>query len=569
MEKERDTTIEVIVLDEENNIYFDLTNRYLYNNGKKIQRSLSKNAGYILKYLAINYDLKRTEKHIREGCGPEWDGIGGELPRYIREIRTALDDTPKFVKEKDGKEHKEFTYIKCDRTGETTYKCTKKIKTLNSDLINTDNDQSPSEKACLSKESERMDAAHIDGHLFDDDYGEEYDNCRLLSYNDTEKEQMKLPTPNVETTVSSINSSEIKLFDYNKKSETDNTGIFDRDMSIEILRSGNGILTIPEGITELSGDFALVFDWMPEKKCQCSFREIRIPSSVQTINGICLTEYGPDEAPVKRFKTITVSKDNPYFTDIDGVLYSKDLTRLICYPCGKTGDYYSVPNTVEVVEECAFICNTNLRKINLPDSLRRIETHAFFLCDKLSSINLPYGLEYIGEECFELSLKINRLIVPLSVKKIFTSLFSVGSVIVIPHNTIELEYDFVPTEYLNMPFCGPAIISNDNKVIYDFAESYDYNHFENCYEDETGIIWADRGSTLVCFPADWYSEKFDLPDNVNKVYVNAFNGSSLKKFCSSHNVTIVGRTVDTPRYYEPLHGKNFHLEAGIIVCDDK
>ena len=37
--------------------------------------------------------------------------------------------------------------------------------------------------------------------------------------------------------------------------------IFDRDMSIEVLKNGRGILKIPEGITELSYDFALVFDW--------------------------------------------------------------------------------------------------------------------------------------------------------------------------------------------------------------------------------------------------------------------------------------------------------------------
>ena len=81
--------------------------------------------------------------------------------------------------------------------------------------------------------------------------------------------------------------------------------VFNRDMAIEQLRAGLGVLAIPEGITELSGDFALVFDWMPEKMCQCSFREIRIPNTVQTINGITLTEYGPDQVPVKRFKKIS------------------------------------------------------------------------------------------------------------------------------------------------------------------------------------------------------------------------------------------------------------------------
>lgn len=105
--------------------------------------------------------------------------------------------------------------------------------------------------------------------------------------------------------------------------------IFNRDMAIEQLCKGRGrgggVLEIPEGFTKLSEDFTLLFDWMPEENCFFPFREIRIPSTVQTINGITLTGYGPDETPVKRFKKISVAKDNPYYADVDGVLFSKDL----------------------------------------------------------------------------------------------------------------------------------------------------------------------------------------------------------------------------------------------------
>lgn len=344
---------------------------------------------------------------------------------------------------------------------------------------------------------------------------------------------------------------------------------FNRDMSVDVLKGGTGILNIPEGVTELSEDFALVFDWMSEKKCQCSFREIKISSTVQVIKNIVLTEYGPDEAPVKRFKRISVSKDNLYYSDVDGILFSKDLTRLICYPCGKTGHTYTVPDTVEIIDEYAFSDNCYLRKIILPNSLKRIEWRAFFQCEKLAIINLPEGLEYIGEECFELSTEINRLIIPRSVKHIPTSLFANGGIVSVPNNNIKLEYDYVPTEYLNMPFIGPAIISNDNEEIVDFAESYDYNHFENCYEDRDGIIWAEHGKILVCFPADWNFEEYVIPDKVEAVYISAFIGSTLKRFYSERKITIVGRTVDTPRYYEPMVGRNFHIIAGIIFCDDK
>lgn len=345
--------------------------------------------------------------------------------------------------------------------------------------------------------------------------------------------------------------------------------IFTQDMAIEQLSNGHGVLAVPEGITELSGDFALVFDWMPEKMCQYSFREIRIPSTVHTINGIFLTEYGPDQAPIKRFKKISVSKDNPYYTDIDGVLFTKDLKRLICYPCGKAGQTYVVPDTVEIIDEHAFADNTNLRKVVLPQSLKRIEFHAFFQCEKLALINLPKNLEYIGEGSFELSFEINRLIVPMNIKSIPTSLFSNGGVVSVPNNSIELEYDYVPTEFLNMPFNGPAIISNGSEEIIDFAESYDYNHFENCYEDRNGIMWANHGKILVSFPADWESEEYELPDLVEDVYIDAFRGSVIKRFYSKHEVSVIGKTTDNYRRYMPTKGKQFHITANTIFCDNE
>lgn len=345
--------------------------------------------------------------------------------------------------------------------------------------------------------------------------------------------------------------------------------VFNRDMAIEQLRAGLGVLAIPEGITELSGDFALVFDWMPEKMCQCSFREIRIPNTVQTISGITLTGYGPDQVPVKRFKKISVAKDNPYYTDVDGVLFTKDLKRLICYPCGKSGKTYVVPDTVEIIDEYAFADNTNLRKVVLPDSLKRIEFHAFFQCEKLAIINLPESLEYIGEGCFELSSEINRLIIPMSMKQIPTSLFSDSGIVSIPNSSIELEYDYVPTEYLDMPFVGPAIISNDSEEMIDFAESYDYNHFENCFEDSNGIVWANNGKSLISFPADWDDEEYELPDVVEKVYFDAFRGSVVKRFYSKHTVSIFGKTIDNYKKYIPSKGKKFHIFANTIECDDK
>lgn len=53
-------------------------------------------------------------------------------------------------------------------------------------------------------------------------------------------------------------------------------------------------------------------------------------------------------------KEINVAKDNPYYASRDGVLFNKDFTELIRYPAGKTGESYTIPNTVTSIAPLPF-----------------------------------------------------------------------------------------------------------------------------------------------------------------------------------------------------------------------
>ncbi len=91
-----------------------------------------------------------------------------------------------------------------------------------------------------------------------------------------------------------------------------------------------------------------------------------------------MTEYGPDTAPVKRFKKVTVDPENPFFTSVNGVLFTKDMRTLVCYPCGKGGDSYKTPETVETIGAAAFANNVNLRKFDLSASSKETGTAGIF-----------------------------------------------------------------------------------------------------------------------------------------------------------------------------------------------
>lgn len=116
---------------------------------------------------------------------------------------------------------------------------------------------------------------------------------------------------------------------------------------------------------------------------------------------------------------VIVDKDNPYYTDVDGVLYTKDLSEIIIYPTyhilylqetGKVeqGYYdngahleeYEIPEGVKKVATGCFYKIWGIRKILIPSTLEEIGDMSFFKCESLELITLPDGLKTIGNDAF-------------------------------------------------------------------------------------------------------------------------------------------------------------------------
>jgi hypothetical protein len=75
--------------------------------------------------------------------------------------------------------------------------------------------------------------------------------------------------------------------------------------------------------------------------------------------------------------TITVDSDNEYFTDINGVLFTKDKTTLIKYPTGRESIEYTVPDGTVCIAGGAFSAfyynrTLSLRLITLAASVELI-----------------------------------------------------------------------------------------------------------------------------------------------------------------------------------------------------
>jgi uncharacterized protein YkwD len=162
---------------------------------------------------------------------------------------------------------------------------------------------------------------------------------------------------------------------------------------------------IPDGVTRISSyaftDTDVVEVIIPnsvtviEQSAFLSSRKLRkvnIPYSVSTIGdgalGLC-----------DQLLELEIDKDNKHYTVVDGILYTKDMTELICCPSSKRGSI-SIPESVITIRGMAFWYCWYVDKINLNSKLENIEWGAFNGCHGLENIYIPAGVKIIEDRVF-------------------------------------------------------------------------------------------------------------------------------------------------------------------------
>lgn len=112
---------------------------------------------------------------------------------------------------------------------------------------------------------------------------------------------------------------------------------------------------------------------------QSGLTEVTIPASVWSLQSSSF-------AACENLTKIIVDENNEYNCSVDGVLFDKSKSELKTYPCNKTGNTYTVPDSVEEVGDYAFAYNKNLTSVTVPTSVKNIEYQAFHDTQNLSDI---------------------------------------------------------------------------------------------------------------------------------------------------------------------------------------
>jgi len=165
-------------------------------------------------------------------------------------------------------------------------------------------------------------------------------------------------------------------------------------------------LTVPNSVTAI-GDMAFL---------QCAnLQSIKLPNSLTTIGSEAF--FGCSSLPsiaipasvttiadhaftgCSYLKSIEVDGDNPAFSSLDGILYNKPQTDIICCPVGKDGSVI-IPGTVTAIGPRAFAECHELTSITMPNSITSIGAMAFARCSSLNSITIPGSVTSIGDDAF-------------------------------------------------------------------------------------------------------------------------------------------------------------------------
>ena len=135
-----------------------------------------------------------------------------------------------------------------------------------------------------------------------------------------------------------------------------------------------------------------------------SLTKITLGKNVASLGGWAMTNN-------QHVVSYEVDPANEYFTSVDGVLFSKDMKTLYCYPCGRNITFdkygrtedtteYRIPDGVETIATKAFYKCYYVDVTYIPDSVTRIEEKAFHRASAMTGLTLPAHLEYIGKDAF-------------------------------------------------------------------------------------------------------------------------------------------------------------------------
>ncbi|MEG2646032.1 MAG: leucine-rich repeat protein [Clostridia bacterium] len=308
------------------------------------------------------------------------------------------------------------------------------------------------------------------------------DNITFISYNSISSNKLtEIYIPKNIISIGSFGScpklKEIKVDSKNTKYASNDGLLYSKDFS--------DLIKCPDAKTSIKLNSKLK-NILPNSFSGCNeLTSIEIPASVTNITR-------PDFTMCKKLTNLIVDPTNLNFTVIDGILYTKDKTRLIS--ALDINENITLPKEVEKIDGNAFYNSSKLLRIDMSQSnVKVINTYTFGNCNNLSEAILPNVLESIYSQAFTYT-SLTNITIPNSVKNINWIAFYINlflDTVKIPASVTNVSQPFG-----NCPKLNNIIIDTDNPA----------------YTSLNGVIYNKNMTELVCMPNN--KTEFIVPNSV-------------------------------------------------------
>ena len=219
-----------------------------------------------------------------------------------------------------------------------------------------------------------------------------------------------------------------------------------------------------------------------------------------------------------KLKAYKVHQDNPDFTDIDGVLYSKNKDILYFYPPAKEGAKYNIPTTVKEIAQKAFQGANKLTSMVVPNTVETIGIEAFRNMKKLVTVNFqaPSKVKELKADVFRACDELKEVVLPASITEIAAAFSECG----------KLEKITIPEGSKLKTIKASAFATNKKLKNFNIEGSCDLETIEsNAFANAESL------------------ESFNFPKSVKKIELNAFSGCknmTTVKFHDDADIEIIG-----------------------------
>ena len=266
------------------------------------------------------------------------------------------------------------------------------------------------------------------------------------------------------------------------------------------------------------------------------------------------------QTKTKKAKCIRkLSIKSPHYVEIDGIIYTKDMHRLIVGSAGLK--HVEVPEGVEKITDFAFY-NSEIESVKLPDSIKKIGDEAFSNCHNLKEVNLGNGVQQLGNYVFSWDENLTKIELPPSLQE-------VGAYSFYKSNIKSITLNEGLSNIIQGAFAGTYIekvyIPGSVKKICDEA-------FSTCHNLKE-INFGNGVQQLGNYVFSWNEKltKIELPPSLQEVGGYAFYKSNIKSITLNEGLSNIVQGAFVGTHIEKLYipGSVKHIGKGAISENTK